>query len=88
MAQRRPKWQMFEGPKKACRFHKVGKRYQAGGGPLGIYFIEKLNSQRGWQVAWTGGAVRKKGQTWTPSLREAKKLVAYKGRMLSTDFGR
>lgn len=63
--------------KKACKFVKVGKAYHSGTGPLGRYTIRKLTGQRGYRVKWTGGAAKKAGQTWVPTLRDGKELVAY-----------
>ena len=69
---------MFERKAKACKFANVGGHYHASGGALGQYRISKVKGQRGYRVHWTGGAVRKSGSTWVPTLAEGKKLVAFR----------
>jgi len=68
---------MFERKEKTCKFVRVGGHYHASGGALGQYRITKVKGQRGYRVHWTGGSVRKAGETWVPTLAEGKKLVAY-----------
>jgi hypothetical protein len=71
---------MFEQPTRKCLFVKLGNgSTHAEGGPLGRYKITKLTRDRGFQILWYPGATGGTKQSyWTPTLTEAKRLVAYR----------
>jgi len=69
---------MFEGKKKACKFARLQGGYHAGGGPLGMYRIDKLPGRRGYRIQWSGGSVRNRGEATRKTLDAAKKFVAYR----------
>ena len=64
--------------KQKCKFVKNahdGAYYI--GSRRGNFKIVKTLGARGWTVSWLGGSVYKQGRHWTPTLTEAKRLVAH-----------
>jgi hypothetical protein len=67
---------MRRGKRSACRFHKIGSTYHAGGGPIGFFRIEK--SRKGWVVRKFGGASGRLPSKRFASLKAAKAEVCWR----------